>query len=113
VHELLVGFEPQGVHFLLDDVLDGLDIVVRHRLDLLDALGVGGREIGVQRAQGGEFRAVDAGELRQRQFAERDEILHFDADAVADEGLFGKIIGQFLRFITVAPVNGRNGGEGS
>ena len=37
--------------------------------------------------------AVDAGELRQRQFAERDEILHFDADAVADEGLLRKIIG--------------------
>ena len=60
-----------------------------------------------------EFRRVDARQLRQGQFAERDEILHFDADAVADEGLFGKIIGQFLRFITVAPVDGRNGGKGS
>ena len=93
MHELFVGFEPQGVHFLLDDVFDGLYVVVGHRLDLLHALGVGGREIEVQGAQGGEFRAVDAGQLRQRQLREGDEVLHFDADAVADEGLLRKIIG--------------------
>ena len=93
MHELLVAGQPQGVHFLLDDVLDGLYVVVRHRLDLLNAFGVGRRKIGVQRAQGGEFRAVDAGQLRQRQFAQGDEVLHFDADAVADEGLLRKIIG--------------------
>ena len=87
--------------------------MVRNRLDLLDTPGVGLRKIGVQRAQGGEFRAVDPGKLRQGQFAEGDEILDLDADAVADEGLLGKIIGEFLRFITVAPVDGRNGGEGS
>ena len=69
MHELLVASQPQGVHFLLDDVLDGLYVVVGYRLDLLHALGVGGREIEVQGAQGGEFRAVDAGQLRQRQFA--------------------------------------------
>ncbi|MFR6415856.1 MAG: hypothetical protein ACLUNS_09170 [Alistipes shahii] len=36
------------------------------------------------------FERVDPGKLRQRQFAEGDEILDFDADAVADEGLFRK-----------------------
>ena len=93
MHELLIGLQPEGVHFLLDDVLDGLYVVVGHRLDLLHAPGVGVREIEVERAQGGEFRAVDAGQLRQRQFAQGDEVFHFDADAVADEGLLRKIIG--------------------
>ena len=58
MHELLIGLQPEGVHFLLDDVLDGLYVVVGHRLDLLHAPGVGVREIEVERAQGGEFRAV-------------------------------------------------------
>ena len=93
MHELLVGLQSQGVHFLLDNVLDGFYVVVRYRLDFLHPLGVGGREIEVEGAQGGEFRMVDAGKLRKRQFAQRDEILHFDADAVADKCLFRKIIG--------------------
>ena len=60
-------------------------------------------------AQGGEFGTVDAGQLGQGNFAERDEVFHFDADAVADEGLFRKIIGERFRCITVAAVYGRNG----
>ena len=111
MHELLVAFQSQGVHLLLDDVLDGLDVVVRHRLDLLHTLGVGGGEIGVERPQGGEFRAVDVGQLRQRQLAQGDEILHFDTDPVADQGLFRKIIGEFFRFVAVASVDGRDGGK--
>ena len=47
VNEFLVGFQSERVHFFLDDVLDGFDVVVGDRLDLLDALGVGGREIEV------------------------------------------------------------------
>ena len=88
MHELLIGLQPEGVHFLLDDVLDGFDVVVGDRFDLLHALGVGRCEIEVQGAQGCEFRMVDVRQLGQRQLAQRDEILHFDADAVADERLF-------------------------
>ena len=47
---LYLDFSPadaERVHFFLDDVLDGFDVVVGDRLDLLDALGVGGREIEV------------------------------------------------------------------
>ena len=109
MHELLVAFQSQGVHLLLDDVLDGLDVVVRDRLDLLDPFGVGRGEIGVEGAQVGEFRVVDVCELRQREFAQRDEIFHFDTDPVADQRLFRKIIGEFFRFVTVASVDGRNG----
>ena len=47
MNEFLVGFQSERVHFFLDDVLDGFDVVVGDRLDLLDALGVGGREIEV------------------------------------------------------------------
>ena len=112
VYEFLVCGQSQRVHLLLDDVFDGLDVVVRHRLDLLDALRVGFREVRVERAQGFGLRPVDARELRQRELAQGDEILHFDADAVADQCLFRKIIGEFFRFVPVAPVYGRNGGKG-
>ena len=104
--EFFVVGQPEGVHLLLDDVFDGLDIVVGHRFDFLDAFGVGRREIEVERAQGCELRAVDARQLRQGQLAQRNEVLHFHTDAVADQGLFRKIIGQFFRFVAVAPSTG-------
>ena len=93
MYEFLVSSQPEAVHFFLDDVLYGFDVVVGDRFDLLHAPGVGRCEIEVQGAQGCEFRAVYVRQLGQRQFAQRDEILHFDADAVADERLFRKIIG--------------------
>ena len=88
MNEFLVGFQSERVHFFLDDVLYGFDVVVGDRFDLLHALGVGRCEIEVQGAQGGEFGTIDAGQLGQGNLAERDEVFHFDADAVADERLF-------------------------
>ena len=88
MYEFLVSSQPEAVHFFLDDVLYGFDVVVGDRFDLLHAPGVGRCEIEVQGAQGCEFRMVDVRQLGQRQLAQRDEILHFDADAVADERLF-------------------------
>ena len=111
VDELLVAFESQGIHLLLDDVLDGLDVVVRNRLDLLDPLGVGVRKIGVESAQFGKLCVVDVAELGERKLAQGDEIFHFDADSITNQGLFGKIIRQFFRFVPVAPVDGRDGSQ--
>ena len=88
MYEFLVSPQSEAVHFFLDDVLYGFDVVVGDRFDLLHALGVGRCKIEVQGAQGCEFRLVDVRQLGQRQLAQRDEILHFDADAVADERLF-------------------------
>ena len=111
MHELLHAAQPEGVHLLLDDVLHGLHVVVGHRLDLLHTRGVGRREVAVEAPQGLALRRAHARELRQRDFAQGDEIFHFDPDAVADQGLFRKIIGEFLRFTTVTAVYGRDGGE--
>ena len=109
--ELLVALQTQRIHLLLEDVLDGLDVVVGDRLNLLHALDVGRREVAVEGAQRVELRVVNLRKLRQRKLAQRDEVLHLDADAVPDECLLRKIIGQFFRYITVAAVDGRNGSE--
>ena len=111
VYELLVCGEPQRIHLLLDDVFDGLYVVVGDGLDLLDTQRVGLGEVGVEPAQVGEAGVVDALKLRQRQLAQGDEVFDLDADAVADQCRFRKIICKFFRFVTVAPVYGRNGCE--
>ena len=111
MHELLVAFEAQRVHLLLDDVFDGFHVVVGNRFDLLHARGVGRRKVAVEGAQRFELHGLDAAQLRQRDAAQGDEILHFDADAVADERLLGEIIGEFFRFTAVTAVDGRYGGE--
>ena len=111
VDELLAGAQPQRIHLLFEQVLDGFHVVVGRALDLLDALGVGRREVAVKSAQSLECGRADPFQFGQRQFAQGDEILHFDADAVADQGVFRKVVGQSLRYLAVASVDGRNGGQ--
>ena len=64
VHELAVSAESQLVELPLDQILDGLYVVVGHRLDLLHAPGVGVREIEVERPQRFEFRLFAPGQFR-------------------------------------------------
>ncbi len=108
VHELLVGLQTDLVHLLLEDVLDRLHVVIRHGFDLLDTLGRGGREVEVQRAKCLVGLLIYAGELRQREFAQGDEVFNLDTDAVTDQCLLGKIVGQTLRHTAVAAINGGN-----
>ena len=42
--KLLLIAQAEVVELLLDEVLDGLDVVIRHALDLLDSEGILGGE---------------------------------------------------------------------
>ena len=53
-------------------------------------------------------RHAQAGELRQRQFCQSDEILHLYLHTVADKGEFRKIIVKTGCFAAIAAVNGGN-----
>ena len=92
VDKLFILFEAEDVELLLEEIFDGFDVVVGDRFDLLDARGVGEREVFVNRAQRVENAVVDSGELRQRNFAQSDEIFDLDAHAVAYQSEFRKIL---------------------
>ena len=114
VDELAEGLQAELVEFLLEPVLDRLDVVVGDLLDVLDALRVLHAEAGVDRTEPLEVARVEAGQLRQRQPAERDEVLDLDPHAVADQGGFGEVIRQAFGLAAVAAVdrgNGLQGGE--
>ena len=105
VHELLERLQSQSVHLLFDQVLDRLHVVVGRLLDLLDPERIGFAEVAVNVAQLLHGGLVHAGELGQRQFAQRDEILHFHQHTVADQRIFGEIIGQHLALVAVTAVD--------
>ena len=106
------GRRKELIEALLDVVFDGFDVVVGDGLDVLHALGLLGGELLVDGAQGREEFTGEAGQLRQGQLAEGDEILYFHADAIAYERILRKEVREGLGFSTVAAVNRRNGGEG-
>lgn len=111
MHELLVGRKAERIHLLLQNIFDRLDVVISRGFDLLDTQCIRLREIEVERPQRFEFRLFDPGQFRQRQLAQGDEIFDLDPNAVANQGILRKIIGQFLRLISVATVHGRNGSK--
>ena len=85
--KLLLIAQAEGVELLLDEVLDGLDVVIRHTLDLLDSEGILGGEAQIDIVEA--VRAVlaeDTTEVREL-FAEGDEVEDLYTYAVADEGL--------------------------
>ena len=107
--ELAEGLQAELVEFLLEPVLDRLDVVVGDLLDVLDALRVLHAEAGVDRTEPLEVARVEAGQLRQRQPAERDEVLDLDPHAVADQRGFGEVIRQAFGLAAVAAVDRGNG----
>lgn len=111
VHELAVSAESQLVELPLDQILDGLYVVVGRSFDLLDFQSVGSGKVAVQIAQFLESAPIHVGQLRQRQLAKRDEILHLYQHAVADQSQFRKIVGQHLALVAVAPVDRGYGGQ--
>ena len=98
---------------LAQPVLDRLHVVVGGRLDRLDALGVGEAEGG-----GGalELGARRGGEGLQRResglVGERQQPGDLDGDALAHQRELAEVILQGPSLGGVAPVEGREGGEG-
>ena len=77
-----------GIELLFDEVFDGFHVVVRHTLDGFHALCVAFRKGRVDIAQAVEKLVIESGELGQRELAERDEVLNFNADAVFHQCVF-------------------------
>ena len=99
---------------LAQPVLDRLHVVVGGRLDRLDALGVRRAEIrdrgfcSSARGRGGERL-----ELRERGLvAEGEQPRDLDRDALADQRELAEVLLQRPGLGGVAPVEGREGGEG-
>ena len=100
-----------SVELFFNEILDGFHIVVRHAFDVLDAGGIFLRKLLVDAAQAGKQIVGKSLKLRQRQFAKRDKILDFHADAIFHQSIFRKIISQGFGFAAVASVDRRHGGQ--
>ena len=89
VYKLFVFLQTaDGIELLFDEVFDGFHVVVRHTLDGFHALCVAFRKGRVDIAQAVEKLVIESGELGQRELAERDEVLNFNADAVFHQCVF-------------------------
>mmetsp|Transcript_15870 Transcript_15870/g.47621 ORF Transcript_15870/g.47621 Transcript_15870/m.47621 type:complete len:824 (-) Transcript_15870:159-2630(-) len=110
VHKLLEGLEAERVELLLDEVLDGLDVVVGDLLRGLDLLRLLEREV---LGDGPELvrdarRQVLAG---RQHLHEREEVLDLDVDAVPDQTELREEARELLGAAAVAAVDGRDGSE--
>ena len=89
VYKLFVFLQTaDGIELLFDEVFDGFHVVVRHTLDGFHALCVAFRKGRVYIAQAVEKLVIESGELGQRELAERDEVLNFNANAVFHQCVF-------------------------
>ena len=110
--ELLVGFEASYlVKLLLDEIFHRLHIMIRHRLDVLHALRAMLVETQIDLPQPTEQAVVEAGELRQRQFTEGDEIFDFNSYTIADKGKLREIARQGFRFTPIPAIYRRYGSQ--
>ena len=103
--KLLLIAQAKVVELLLDEVLDGLDVVIRHALDLLDSEGILGGEAQIDIVEA--IRAVLAEDTTEvwELFAEGDEVEDLYTYAVADEGFLREVRGEGLYLAAVAPIN--------
>ncbi|MNQ88441.1 hypothetical protein D3C85_1037010 [compost metagenome] len=100
-----------ALDLLLEPVLHGLDVVVGHSLDVLDAGGVGFGEVLHQRLQlrlgiGRELRHVGQAGLGQG-----DQPVDLDLHAVAHEGRLGEPLAQRVGLGGITAIDGRQCGE--
>ena len=110
-----IGFTRRAqdvVETLLDEILDSLNIMIRDSLNILNTAGIVLREIQVDVAQLGKEVMGESGQLRQRQFAQCDEILNLYPYTVADECILREKLREGSGLSTVAAVNRRNGCQG-
>jgi hypothetical protein len=96
----------------LDEVFDGLDVVVGRAFDRLDAPGILDGEVVRELAQHCDFRRVegrqfdDSGLRRQRQ-----QPFDFDPHAGLDQPVFREDRTQRIDLGGVASIDGRQGGQ--
>ena len=106
VQELLEFGQAEFIEAAFQEIFHGLHIMVGLFFYLLDFQSVFRLEFLIDGAEV-IVVAVELLELRQRQFAQGDVILHFDHHAIADEGKFTEKVVQLNGLGTVTPVDGR------
>jgi hypothetical protein len=85
--------------------------VVCNCFDIFDALGIGDREVFVDRAKVFNIADVSVGELGQAKFAEGDEIFYLDAHAISNESVLREVLVKFFALAAIATVNRRDSSE--
>ncbi len=108
MQKLLEFGEVEFVEAAFQEVFHGFHIVVGLFFYFLDFQCVFRLEFLIDGAEV-VIIAIKVFQLRQRQFAQGDVILHFDHHAVADEGKFTEKVVQLGGLGTVAPIDGRYG----
>jgi hypothetical protein len=116
VHELercgLSAASPAGV--LLDQVLDRLDVVIGGRLDRLDGRGIVFTEGVGDVLRGGQVRRPETAQFRNVPLGgEAAQPGDLDPHAGVDQPLLAEDLPQFGAARGVAPVHGRERGQGS
>ena len=111
VNKLLELLYFQLLEFLLDEVLDSLNIVVCNLFDILNLLRLLYSKILVNLSQRRELAFREALQLRKRDAAKGDEILDFHPDTVSYERILGEIIAEDFYFVVISPVYWGNGGK--
>jgi hypothetical protein len=113
VDELERGAQVRVVlQAFLDQVFDGLDVVVGRALDFLDARGVGDREVRRQRLEAIARGGVERRELADALFVgQRQQPLHFHPHARLDQPVLGKDRAQGIDLGGVAAVERGEGEE--
>lgn len=110
MYELLEVVQPPYlVKLFLDEILYRLYVVVGYLFYIFHTDSIGFRKTAVDVAKAFKQRVIEAFQLRKGQFAESDEILYLDADAIANKCKLGKISSQTFGFTSVAAINWRHG----
>ena len=90
---------------LLDEVLNGLDVVVGRPLDLLHTLSVLKREVFIESPQSATVLVVADLLKLGKHLRETYQILYLYADAVSNQCCLGEVVTQVLYFVAIATIN--------
>ena len=85
---LIVLHTTQLIKLFFQEILHSLHIMVRHALNILDALCVGFGEVTVNVSQGFENALIHPFQLRQRQLTQRDKVFYFNLYTVFNQCKF-------------------------
>ncbi len=110
--ELLPAGYSKSLEVVLDEIFNGLDIVVGDFLDVLHFLGVFRSHRLIEPAQAGEQiisghprTFTEVRKLGQRNPAQSDEIFHLHAYTVADQGELAEVLSQRCGFGSIATID--------
>ena len=108
VDELLLIGQPEGIEPLLDEVLHGLDVVVRRTLDLLDTCCISAGEAQVDVVEVFDTLLVEHLAQRRELLAQSDEVKDLDTYPIADQCLLREVGDESLGLRPVASIDRGN-----